>query len=188
MSIVKNEYDFIQNVVENSTFVDDKGVIVDFALKKGNCRDKCYDIRLHRVIKPQLSQYILFFGDSLVHRIVILPAKKSMIVGSGVSLEMGEKVIDGIVHLLHCEVKTRSGLGFKYDIEIFNGQIDNPYNKELLLKVTNNSNQDKELFIGERIAQIDFEYKPQLIDKINRFKTIEELDKGGRNGFGSSGR
>ena len=184
--MINNEFDFIQNVVENSTFIDDKGVIVDFALKKGDERDKCYDVRLHRVIKPQLLQHTTSYGKGLVHRVITLPAKESMIVGSGVSLDMGERVINGVLHLLHCQVKTRSGLGFKYDIETFNGQIDNPFKKELLLKVTNNSNQDREFFIGERIAQIDFEYKPQLKDGINRVNSVEELDKGGRNGIGSS--
>lgn len=188
--MIEDNIDFIQNVIKNDIYCDDKGNLIDFKLKKGDEGDKCYDIRFHRVIKivnipsPLSCDPI----NGLICEKWVLQPKSSMIVGSGVSLDMGQKFIDGVLHLLHCEVKTRSGLGFKYDIKLFNGQIDNPYRKEILLKVTNNSNVAKEFFIGERIGQIDFEYKPILKDKTNYVDSIEELNKGGRDGIGSSGR
>ena len=186
--VVKEHFDFVQNVIRNNEYCDDKGNLIDFRLKKGDEGDKCYDIRFHRIISGKAfeSKWIPY-GD-LNCQYVLLREGESMIVGSGVSLQMNHKFIDGILHLLHCEVKTRSGLGFKYDIELFNGQIDNPYRKELLLKVTNNSDVMKEFFIGERIGQIDFEYKPILNDITIYYNSIEELNKGGRDGIGSSGR
>lgn len=188
--MIQENYDFIQNVIKNDIYCDDKGNLIDFRLKKGDEGDKCYDIRLHRIIEIDYQNYgySQSYIDDLTYKKIRLLPKSSMVVGSGVSLDMGQKFIDGVLHLLHCEVKTRSGLGFKYDIELFNGQIDNPYRKEILLKVTNNSNVAKEFFIGERIGQIDFEYKPILKDKTNYVDSIEELNKGGRDGIGSSGR
>lgn len=190
--VIKEHFDFIQNVIRNNEYCDDKGNLIDFKLKKGDEGDKCYDIRFHRVIEINENykrySYSKLYNNGLTHKIIKLAPKSSMIVGSGVSLDMGQKIIDGVLHLLHCEVKTRSGLGFKYDIELFNGQIDNPYKKEILLKVTNNSDYSKDFFIGERIGQIDFQYKPILKDQVNYFDTIEELNKGGRDGIGSSGR
>lgn len=186
--MIQESYDFIQNVIKNDIYCDDKGNLIDFKLKKGDEGDKCYDVRLHRIIsgKGFKSKFVPY--DNLHYQYILLKEGESIVVGSGVSLQMNQKLIDGILHLLHCEVKTRSGLGFKYDIELFNGQIDNPYKKELLLKVTNNSDVAKEFFIGERIGQIDFEYKPILNDKINYVDSIEELNEGGRDGIGSSGR
>lgn len=190
--VVKEHFDFVQNVIRNNEYCDDKGNLIDFRLKKGDEGDKCYDIRFHRVIEIDENykkySYSKLYDSGLTQKIIKLPPKSSMVVGSGVSLDMGQKIIDGVLHLLHCEVKTRSGLGFKYNIELFNGQIDNPYKKEILLKVTNNSDIPKEFFIGERIGQIDFEYKPILKDEVNYFNTIEELNKGERDGIGSSGR
>lgn len=188
--VVKEHFDFVQNVIRNNEYCDDKGNLIDFRLKKGDEGDKCYDIRFHRIVEIncQSYSYTQHYKNNLICKTVRLLPKSSMVVGSGVSLDMGQKIIDGVLHLLHCEVKTRSGLGFKYDIELFNGQIDNPYKKEILLKVTNNLDTPKEFFIGERIGQIDFEYKPILKDKVNYFDTIEELNKGGRDGIGSSGR
>ena len=188
--MIQDNIDFIQNVIENDTYCDDKGNLIDFRLKRGDEGDKCYDIRFHRIISfvgipLPLSRDTI---NGLIHEKWILQPKSSMIVGSGVSLDMGQKIINGVLHLLHCEVKTRSGLGFKYDIELFNGQIDNPYKKEILLKVTNNSDYSRDFFIGERIGQVDFQYKPILKDQVNYFDTIEELNKGGRDGIGSSGR
>lgn len=191
--VVKEHFDFVQNVIRNNEYCDDKGNSIDFRLKKGDEGDKCYDIKFHRVIEVNKDYEVYsysqsFHGKNLTCKIIELQPKSSMIVGSGVSLDMGQKIIDGILHFLHCEVKTRSGLGFKYDIELFNGQIDNPYKKEILLKVTNNADTPIKFFIGERIGQVDFQYKPILKDQVNYFDTIEELNKGGRDGIGSSGR
>lgn len=85
------------------------------------------------------------------------------------------------------EIKSRSGLGFKHSIELFNGQIDNTYNNQIRIKVTNNSKKAFTVNQGDRIGQLKIELLPLLEHKTEYKKSSSELDGNDRGGFGSSG-
>ncbi len=85
------------------------------------------------------------------------------------------------------EMHTRSGHAFNYSLEVYNGQIDNLYDNMIRVKITNNSSQNYIIQQGERIGQLEIKLVPESEDEIEYYKTISELNGGGRSGFGSSG-
>lgn len=83
------------------------------------------------------------------------------------------------------KIESRSGLAFKHDIIAFQGVIDNNYRGNIGVKLFNFSNQDYNIKMGDRIAQIviyfennDFSVEWGKVIDTNR----------GNGGFGSSGK
>lgn len=82
------------------------------------------------------------------------------------------------------KVVSRSGLSFKYGIEVGAGVIDSGYRGEIKIHLHNNGNSKVEFKKGDRIAQI-------IIQKHEspEFVLVESLDETerGTNGFGHTG-
>jgi dUTP pyrophosphatase len=85
------------------------------------------------------------------------------------------------------DVFSRSGRGFKQSLRLVNctGKIDSDYRGELLIGLHNDSNEDRIITIGERIAQGE-------INPVYRanFEVVEELSttERGEGGFGSTNK
>lgn len=82
-------------------------------------------------------------------------------------------------------VESRSGIFFRNGITVFNGIVDNMFRGKLAIALLNNSNQDYEVKIGDRIAQLVI-YKliePEIRWMDSKIETVR-----GEKGFGSSGR
>ena len=78
----------------------------------------------------------------------------------------------------------RSGMAYKYGLDVFAGVIDSGYRGDIGVILYNSQYNSYEINKGDRIAQI-------LIQKIEDFDLVEveDLDSTERNsgGFGSSG-
>ena len=85
----------------------------------------------------------------------------------------------------YLRIAPRSGLSFKNGIDVMAGVIDYDYRGEIKVILLNTSNEDFQIFKGDRIAQA-------ILTRIIRFTNIaicDNLDdtKRGENGFGSTG-
>ncbi len=78
----------------------------------------------------------------------------------------------------------KSGLALKSGIKVMGGVIDSGYRGEIAVIITNLSNKEHQIKVGDKIAQM-------LIQKVEQPKIVEtdELSKTERNrgGFGSTG-
>lgn len=81
-------------------------------------------------------------------------------------------------------IRSRSGLAAK-GIDAFHGTIDGDYRGEIVVMLKNSSNQDFEIKVGDRIAQLVFMLAllPQLIE----VEAVEADTERGDGGFGSTG-
>lgn len=175
---IVNENDIKSNDI-NVTFnaIEDN---IDFTPIKANKFDIGYDVKAYSY------KWELFDEERKIDSSIKIPPYSSIIIGIGVSVEMSDKLYNN-THYLACEVHSRSGLGFKSEIVVFNGQIDNSYNNQIYLKIFNESDKPFTINFGDRIAQLEFKLIPLINHKVNKFKTLKELDKKNRGGFGSTG-
>jgi dUTP pyrophosphatase len=85
----------------------------------------------------------------------------------------------------YARIAPRSGLAYKYGIDIFAGVVDSGYRGEIKVILYNASSEDYKINIGDKIAQL-------IIEKcyIWEPKIVSELDETqrGNGGFGSSGK
>lgn len=108
-----------------------------------------------------------------------IPARSRVLVPTGVSIALP----NGYVGLVH----PRSGLALKHGITVLNtpGTIDAGYRGEIMVTLYNSSDEDFEVAVGDRIAQL-------LIQAVEhaKFVKVERLpdSERGESGFGSSGR
>jgi dUTP pyrophosphatase len=109
---------------------------------------------------------------------VTLLAGQRRLVRTGVKIALQ----DGFVGLVH----PRSGLATKHGITVLNapGTVDAGYRGELMVTLLNTSDENFEIAVGDRIAQL-------LIQEVYRanFVSVTALPGSARgtNGFGSSG-
>lgn len=82
-------------------------------------------------------------------------------------------------------VAPRSGLAWKYQLDVFAGVVDSSYRGEIKVLLKNHSAHIVTLNRGDRIAQLIFEriYTPELA----LTDSLDESDRGA-GGFGSSGQ
>ena len=110
---------------------------------------------------------------------LILPARSRALVKTGVRIALPE----GDVGLVH----PRSGLAAKHGITVLNtpGTVDAGYRGEIMVTLYNSSDEDFEVLVGDRIAQLVI----QQVERAN-FVAVAELpgSERGETGFGSSGR
>lgn len=110
---------------------------------------------------------------------VVVPAMGRVLVPTGVSIALP----DGYVALVH----PRSGLAHKSGITVLNtpGTVDAGYRGEIAVNLYNSTNQDFEIQVGDRIAQIVF----QQVERAN-FIQVENLPQSdrGEGGHGSTGK
>lgn len=82
-------------------------------------------------------------------------------------------------------IKPRSGLGFKYSIQIHAGEIDNGYRGLLGAKLYNVSNTPYTVQTGDRVAQFKVE---RVYTSCVAWTTTAAESTRGEQGFGSSGK
>lgn len=107
----------------------------------------------------------------------VIEAKSSIIIPTGIYI--------GLPDGYEAQIRSRSGLAFKYDIQAHVGTIDADYTGEIKVKLFNFSENKFVVQPGERIAQM-------IINKIEKveWEEVTELKKTerGEGGFGSTGR
>lgn len=107
---------------------------------------------------------------------VCIPGGCSFLVPVGIAMEMPPD--------LWCEVRSRSGLAIKKDIEAFHGTIDADYRGEIKVKLRNYGTEAQTIKAGDRVAQLVFHRLP-LVDLIEA-DTLSVTPRG-EGGFGSTG-
>lgn len=109
---------------------------------------------------------------------VVLPAGKRVLVKTGISVA----IPDGY----YGRIAPRSGLAFKYGIDVLAGVIDSTYRGEIGVILLNTGQDQVALESQSRIAQIIFEKcheaEFQIVENITDISSIR-----GDKGFGSSG-
>lgn len=107
---------------------------------------------------------------------VIIPAQRSIVIDTGVHVELPE----GTVGML----KSKSGLNVKHGI-VSDGVIDHGYAGSIRVKLYNHSDIDYVVHRGDKITQLVVMecYFPDV-------EIVDEIKSGerGENGFGSTGR
>lgn len=109
-----------------------------------------------------------------------IPAHQTILVPTGLSIEIPEGYFAGIF--------ARSGLASKQGLRPANcvGVIDSDYRGEYMVSLHNDTDEEKTILNGDRIAQlVIIPFLP-----VNFIETKEELSKTdrGEGGFGSSGK
>ena len=106
----------------------------------------------------------------------IVPSRKWLAVPTGISI--------AVPRYCYARIAPRSGLTFKYGIQVGAGVIDSDYTGEIKVILFNHGENDFIIKTGDRIAQLIFE---KIV--INELQEVEELvqtDRGS-GGFGSTG-
>ena len=110
---------------------------------------------------------------------IILPAKKSCLVPTGISIAMSDDY--------EIQIRPRSGLAAKKNISILNtpGTIDSDYRGEIKIILFNHGDNEFIIQNNDRIAQMVL----MPVHKIN-FEEVENLPNTirGKGGFGSTGK
>ena len=107
---------------------------------------------------------------------VIIPAKSSRIIPTGVHVEIPR----GYVGFL----KSKSGLNVKDGI-LSEGVIDSGYTGSIVAKLYNHSNKEKVFEKGDKITRLVILPIPDV--EMVEVDSLEDTERGS-NGFGSSGR
>ena len=107
---------------------------------------------------------------------VIIPAKQSRIISTGVHVE----IPNGYVGFL----KYKSGLNVKSGI-LSEGVIDSGYTGGIVAKLYNHSNREKAFEKGDKITQLVILPIPYV--ELVEVCSLDDTERGD-NGFGSSGR
>ena len=107
---------------------------------------------------------------------VIVPAKGSVVIDTGVHIELPPNTVGML--------KSKSGLNVKHGITS-EGVIDVGYTGSIAVKLYNHSDETYYIYAGEKISQLVV--MPILTPS---FELVDELEatERGNNGFGSSGR
>jgi len=107
---------------------------------------------------------------------MIIPPHKWLAVSTGISIMVPKNC--------YARLAPRSGLAFKYGIQVGAGVIDSDYTGEIKVILFNHGDDDFIIKTGDRIAQLIFEKI-----KTDNFHEVDELVKTerGEGGFGSTG-
>ncbi len=141
---------------------------------------KCKIINQSRNVLPQYataSAAGLDLRANLEEPVLLKPLQRALI-PTGLFLE--------IPIGFEAQIRSRSGLAFKYGITVLNspGTIDADYRGEIKVLLINLSDEEFEINSGERIAQMVF-----ARHEVVEWEVVQELDETqrGSGGFGSSG-
>lgn len=110
---------------------------------------------------------------------VRIPAHRTILIGTGLSMALPQGTFLGIY--------PRSGLATKQGLRPANcvGVIDSDYRGEIKIALHNDTDQDKDIMAGERIAQgILHSYIPMTFEIVDELNETER----GAGGFGSTGK
>ena len=108
----------------------------------------------------------------------VVPAVGTAPISTGIKMSIPEGY--------YVEIRSRSGLAFKYGVTAFNGTIDCGYLDTVYILLENNSINPYHVHKGDKIAQFRMcKLEPTEISSVKEFDT-GILNRGG--GFGSTGR
>ena len=111
---------------------------------------------------------------------VTVPARGRMLVDTGLAMEIPE--------ICYARVAPRSGLAVKHGICVGAGVIDSSYRGPIKVLLFNHSDEDFKVNIGDRIAQIIFEYIDPVPNVVQvDYSELTTSDRGS-GGFGSTGK
>ena len=110
---------------------------------------------------------------------IIIPAHKTVLVPTGLSMEIPE----GYAGLIYA----RSGIATKRGLAPANkvGVVDSDYRGEVMVALHNHSETDAEIDVNERIAQLVI--APFLKVEFNETEELTDTQRG-EGGFGSTGK
>lgn len=129
---------------------------------KAHDTDACYDL----------------YADLGTDRILVVPPHSTVKIHTGFATN--------IPHGYYAMVFARSGIATKRGLRLANcvAVIDEPYTGEWMIPIHNDTNEDKVIEHGERIAQ--FALTPYYNLDLQEVKELDATDRGD-GGFGSSG-
>lgn len=109
---------------------------------------------------------------------VLIPPLSRVLVHTGISIEIDEDSV-------YARIAPRSGLAYKYGIDVLAGVIDAGYRGEICVVLYNTDNESSYVVKqGDRVAQIIFEqYKNCNMIEVDDLTTSNRSN----GGFGSSG-
>lgn len=109
---------------------------------------------------------------------VVIPAHATIKIGTGLAFELPDYTFAAIF--------ARSGLATKQGLRPANcvGVCDSDYRGEYIVAIHNDTNEEKIIEPGERIAQMVL--LPYIIMSFNEVEELSDTDRG-ENGFGSTG-
>lgn len=129
------------------------------------------------VVKTLFKKHSQDAGLDMVSAVdITVPSKGYSMIPTGTNIAVPENHV-GLLW-------SRSGLAIKHGIEVGAGCIDASYRGEVIVKLYNHSDQDFDVTIGDKIAQL-------LTIPVNLafYEEVDDLDDTdrGQNGFGSTG-
>jgi len=108
---------------------------------------------------------------------ILIKGREWKAVSAGISIS----IPDGY----YARIAPRSGLAYKYGIDVFAGVVDSGYRGEIKVILYNAGEKDYLVSIGDKIAQLIIEkcynWEPELVENLINSER-------GENGFGSSGK
>jgi dUTP pyrophosphatase len=109
----------------------------------------------------------------------VIPPNGRVLVRTGLGCE--------VPHGFEIQVRPRSGLAFKHGVTVLNspGTIDEDYRGELCVLLINHHNDDVEVKVGDRVAQIVI--APTYTAEFEWTEELSETERGA-GGFGSTGK
>lgn len=108
---------------------------------------------------------------------MIIPSHKWLAVPTGISIMVPKDC--------YARLAPRSGLAFKYGIQVGAGVIDSDYTGEIKVILFNHGENDFTIKTGDRIAQLIFE--KIFTDELEEVEELVKTERGA-GGFGSTGK
>jgi dUTP pyrophosphatase len=108
---------------------------------------------------------------------MIIPSHKWLAVPTGISIMVPKDC--------YARLAPRSGLAFKYGIQVGAGVIDSDYTGEIKVILFNHGENDFTIKTGDRIAQLIFE--KIFTDDLQEVEELVKTERG-EGGFGSTGK
>ena len=113
--------------------------------------------------------------DLYAPRTVVIPARGSAVVDTGVHVSLPEKTVGML--------KSKSGLNVKKNI-LGEGVIDEGYTGPIVVKLYNQGDEDVTIEAGQKLIQLVI--LPILTPALEQVDSLDETDRGA-GGFGSTG-
>jgi len=114
--------------------------------------------------------------------VATIPSKGMTVVSTGVRIQLPQEVGGDI--LIEAQIRPRSGLAAKHGVFCNFGTVDNGYTGELKVIMFNLGDEDFNIAVGDRIAQLVI----AKVEKVALMATnaLEETERG-EDGLGSTG-
>lgn len=109
----------------------------------------------------------------------VIPARGKAVINTGLRFQIPEGY--------EIQIRSRSGLSAKYGIHVLNspGTIDSDYQNDIKIILANHSDNDFQVSVGDRIAQMVI--APVIQATFEEIKEFEKETDRGLGGFGSTG-